>query len=121
MGTYVYDEFRLTLSPQADGSYDALGQSPDGSLHRGTFRLPFDGDELERRVLGVAGQTTRAGATTTRDVGAAAAPTMDAEQLGGALAGSLLAGDVAAGYDAARRAAVGAGRGLRLTLSLGAS
>ena len=121
MGTYVYDEFRLTLTPRADGGYDAVGRGPDGSEHVGTFRLPFEGEELERRVLGVAGHTTRAVRPTTRDVGAGATPAMDAEELGGALAASLLAGDVAAGYDAARRAAVGVGRGLRLTLSLGAS
>ncbi len=34
----------------------ALGRGPDSAEHRGTFRLPFDGEELERRVLGVAKQ-----------------------------------------------------------------
>ena len=61
-------------------------------------------------MVGVAGHTPVPYATT-RDVGAGATPAMDAEELGGALATSLLAGDVAAGYDAARRAAVGDGRG----------
>jgi hypothetical protein len=69
----------------------------------------------------VAGNATRAVRTATRDVGAGATPAMDAEELGGALAACLLAGAIADGYDACRRAAVTAGRGLRLTLSLGAS
>ena len=121
MGTYVYDEFRLTLTPRADGGYDAVGRGPDGSEHVGTFRLPFEGEELERRVLGVAGHAIRAVRPRPAMSALGATPAMDAEELGGALAASLLAGDVAAGYDAARQVAVGAGRGLRLTLSLGAS
>ena len=48
MASYVYDEFRLTLTPRADGGYDAVGVGPDGVEHRGTFRLPFDEQELER-------------------------------------------------------------------------
>ena len=119
MASYVYDEFRLTLTPRTDGGYDAAGAGPDGVEHHGTFHLPFDGGELERRVVNVAQQTATRSAT--RDIGAADAPAMDAEQLGGALAAALLTGDVAVGYDAARRAAVADGRGLRLTLSLGAA
>ena len=119
MASYVYDEFRVTLTPRAAGGYDAVGVGADGVEHRGVFELPFDGRELERRVLDVAQHTaTRSG---TRDIGGDEAPAMDAEELGGALATSLLRGDVAAGYDAARQAAVANGRGLRLTLSLGSA
>ena len=39
---YVYDEYRLTLTPRADGGYDVVGRGSDGVEHRGTFRLPFD-------------------------------------------------------------------------------
>ena len=113
-----YDDFRVTLTPRADGGYDAVGVGADGIDHRGTLRLPFDDAGLERAVLRVAGSAARG---PTRDVGGDAPPDINAEVLGAALAGALLAADVALGYDAARDRASAAGRGLRLTLSLGAA
>jgi hypothetical protein len=119
MPRYVYDEYRLTLTPRTDGGYDAIGRAPDGSVQRGTFHLPLTGGALEEAVVAVAAQTARTRAA--RDVGGEAPPAIDPEALGRALATSLLTGDLGAGYDAARVAAASHGRGLRLALSLGGS
>ena len=122
MATYVYDDFRVTLTARADGGFDGRAVGPDGAVHNGEFRLPFAEDDFERAVLGIARTGARAVRSTatapTRDVGGVGPPAIDAEQLGGALADALLVGDIAAGYDAARRRAAANGRGLRLTLSL---
>ena len=117
MPRYVYDEYRLTLTPRTDGGYDAIGRAADGSEQRGTFHLPLTGGALEEAVVAVAAQALRSG----RDVGGAAPPTFDPEALGRALSAALLTGAVGAGYDAARAAATSSGRGLRLALSLGAT
>ncbi len=119
MASYVYDDYRLTLVARADGGYDALGRGVDGVAHHGTFRMPLQGGELEQAVLAVAGHAARGPSAVSRDVGGAAPPDIDAEELGGALAAALLTGDIAVGYDAARQRAVEQGRGVRLTLSLG--
>jgi len=115
----AYDDFRVTLRPRADGGYDTVAVGVGGAVHSGVFRLPFDDDELERAVLDVArhGPTRRA---TTRDVGGSSEPVehVDPEQLGGALAEALITGDIATGYDAARRKAATDRRGLRLSISL---
>ena len=117
MPRYVYDEYRLTLTPRTDGGYDAIGRAADGSEQRGTFHLPLTGGALEEAVVAVAAQAVRSG----RDVGGAVLPKIDPEALGRALSAALLTGAVGAGYDAARAAATSSGRGLRLALSLGAS
>jgi CHAT domain len=114
MPRYVYDEYRLTLTPRPDGGYDAIGRPPDGSIQRGTFHLPLTGGALEQAVVAVAAQTARA----ARDVGAEAPPAIDPEALGRALSAALLTGAIGSGYDAARMAATEHGRGLRLALSL---
>ncbi|MET0144236.1 MAG: CHAT domain-containing protein [Ilumatobacteraceae bacterium] len=118
MATYVYDDFRVALAARSDGAYDVRAVGADGVVHIGSFRVPFDDAELEQAVLGVA----RGPVGATRDIGGGAGPpALDAEVLGAALADALLTGEVAAGYDAARRRAAEAGRGLRLTLSLAAA
>ena len=71
-------------------------------------------------MLDVARGRSRA-ATVTRDVGAAGPPSLDVETIGAGLADALLAGDLEAAYTEARHRAAAAGRGLRLTLSLGAA
>ena len=125
MASYEYDDYRVTLTARADGAYDASAVGADGVVHTGELRLPFDDAELEREVLGVAAIVTRSAprpaAIATRDIGGDGPPEFDPAELGGALAEALLAGDVATGYDGAFRRATAAGRGLRLTLSLGAA
>ncbi|MET0459910.1 MAG: CHAT domain-containing protein [Ilumatobacteraceae bacterium] len=114
MASYVYDDFRVTLTPRDDGTYDVHAHGPDGVDHTGIFVVPFADAEMERAVLGVARGPVR----STRDVGGGEPPELDAERLGGALAAALLTAAVAEGYDEARRRAAAANRGLRLTLSL---
>ena len=121
MATYVYDDFRVTLAPLADGTYEARAVDETGAEHVGVFRIPLAEDELEQAVLEVARGRSRAAATATRDVGAAGPPAFDAETIGGGLADALLAGDLEVAYGQARQRAAAAGRGLRLTLSLGAA
>ena len=123
MASYEYDDFRVTLTSREDGTYDVRACGPDGIDHAGIFAVPFAADELERAVLQVAQVSTRSSraAGPSRDVGGAEPPELDAEQLGGALATALLTPEIAAGYDAARQSAAKAGRGLRMTLSLGAA
>jgi hypothetical protein len=121
MATYVYDDYRVTLTARPDGRYDGRAVGPDGVAHGGVFRLPLAEDEFEQAVLGVArtgAHAARSTSSATRDVGGSGPPAVDAERLGGALADALLAGDIAAGYDDARRTAASNGHGLRLTLSL---
>ncbi len=120
-----YDDFRITLSARPDGTFDARAVGADGAAISGEFRLPVAADELERVVVRIAHEAPR-GAASGGDAGAAepagvrpvAGPTLDAEQLGGALNDALLAGAIGAGYEAARLRAGERGRGLRLTLSL---
>ena len=122
MATYVYDDFRVTLTPRPDGGFDGRAVGPDGVEHHGVFVLPLPDDEFERAVLGVARtgeHLVRSSGTATRDLGGGTGPPrVDAEVLGAALADALLTGDIATGYDAARRRAASNGHGLRLTLSL---
>ncbi len=120
MATYVYDDFRVTLSPRGDGSYEARAVDALGDEHVGVFRVPLDEATLEQAVLDVARGRSRA-ATVSRDVGGDGPPDLDVATIGGSLADALLAGDVEAGYTQARHRAAAAGRGLRLTLSLGAA
>jgi peptidoglycan hydrolase-like protein with peptidoglycan-binding domain len=139
MATYVYDDFRVTFAPRAEGDFDLRAIDATGTATTGVFTLPLSGDDLERAVLDVAqaraARRTRrgsiaapvapiaalAGGTTTRDVGSdgpPAAAAMDAEQLGGALADALLLGPVGEAYDQAATQAAANRRGLRLTLSM---
>ena len=131
MATYAYDDFRVTLTARADGAYDVRAVDRNGAVCSGEFRLPFDDTALERAVLAVAHRRTRKAApiqarlvpevSGTRDVGGGGPPSIRAEELGGALADALLAGEIGALYDAARHDAAAQGRGLRLTLSLTAA
>ncbi len=121
MATYVYDDYRVAFAPRPDGTYDVRAVGADGVARVGSFRLPVTDTDLERAVLGVAHGATGAATAGTRDIGGGGPPGLDAEALGGALAEALLTGDVGSGYDTARRRAGDAGRGLRLTLSLGAA
>jgi peptidoglycan hydrolase-like protein with peptidoglycan-binding domain len=138
MATYVYDEFRVTFTPRAEGDFALRAVDAEGTETTGVFVLPLSDAELERAVLEVANaravrRTRRAPpaapptattskppsiATVTRDVGGDGPPTMDAERLGGALAEALLGGDVGAAYEQATNRAAASGRGVRLTLSL---
>jgi peptidoglycan hydrolase-like protein with peptidoglycan-binding domain/CHAT domain-containing protein len=141
MATYVYDEFRVTFTPRAEGDFAVRAVDAEGTETTGVFVLPLSEAELERAVLEVANsralrRTRRAPvatpptvptsapvsiATVTRDVGGDGPPTMDAEQLGGALADALLCSDVGTAYEQATIRAAANGRGVRLTLSLAAT
>jgi peptidoglycan hydrolase-like protein with peptidoglycan-binding domain/CHAT domain-containing protein len=129
MATYVYDEFRVTFTPRAEGDFALRAVDAGGTETTGVFVLPLSESELERAVLEVANaralrRTRRASsappatATVTRDVGGDGPPAMDAEHLGGALADALLCSDVGAAYEQATNRATANGRGVRLTLSL---
>jgi peptidoglycan hydrolase-like protein with peptidoglycan-binding domain len=139
MATYVYDDFRVTFTPRAEGGFTVRAVDPDGGDVSGVFVLPLSDHELERAVLDVAkaravrrtrratvdpplAVVTAAGtppvATVTRDVGGDGPPAMDAESLGSTLADALLTGDVGDAYRAATNRATAKGCGIRLTLSL---
>ena len=64
MASYVYDDFRVTLTSRDDGTYDVHAHGPDGVDHAGIFVVPFAADELERAVLGVAHATARSAGPT---------------------------------------------------------
>ena len=141
MATYVYDEFRVTFTPRAEGDFALRAVDAEGTEASGVFVLPLSDAELERAVLDVANaraarRTRRAQlepsttapprdppsiAAVTRDIGGEGPPTMDAEHLGGALADALLGGDVGVAYERATNRATTNGRGVRLTLSLAAT
>src|SRR5262245_52417938 len=139
MATYVYDDFRVTFTPRAEGDFTVRAVDVAGRTTSDVFALPLPADELERAVLKVAQaraarRTRRAapapvtvpaaapgGPSVTRDVGGDGPPAgapMDAEQLGGALADALFKADLCAAYDQATTHAASNGRGIRLTLSL---
>jgi hypothetical protein len=107
----------VTFTPGDEGAFDVRAVDAGGVVTTGAFRVPLSKDELQRAVLGVARDNSRK-ATVGRDVGSETAPIINAEQLGAALAGALLAGEVGVAYDTAQRTAEAAGRGLRLSLSL---
>jgi peptidoglycan hydrolase-like protein with peptidoglycan-binding domain len=146
MATYVYDDFRVTFTPRAEGDFTVRAVEGTGTSTTGVFTLPLSGDDLERAVLEVAHaraarRTRRAepaplvvvpappvlvpaaptsDGPTTRDVGGDGPPAaaIDAEQLGGALADALLLGPLGEAYGEAATRAAANRRGLRLTLSL---
>jgi peptidoglycan hydrolase-like protein with peptidoglycan-binding domain len=138
MATYVYDDFRVTFTPRAEGDFTVRAVDVEGRTTSDVFALPLPADELERAVLEVAqaraARRTRRAApaapvtvpaaadpSITRDVGGDGPPNgaaMDAEQLGGALADALFKADLCAAYDQATTHAASNGRGIRLTLSL---
>ena len=131
MATYVYDEFRVTFTPRAEGHFELRAVDAEGTETTGVFELPLSESELERAVLEVANaralrRTRRATSAppstpatpVTRDVGGDGPPAMDAEHLGGALADALLCSDVGVAYEQATNRATANGRGVRLTLSL---
>ena len=87
-----YDDFRITLSARPDGTFDARAVGADGAAISGEFRLPVAADELERVVVRIAHEAPRARGLRRCDaacrqpgVRPVAGPTLDAEQLGGAL------------------------------------
>jgi peptidoglycan hydrolase-like protein with peptidoglycan-binding domain len=144
MATYVYDDFRVTFTPRAEGDFTVRAVDVQGRTTSDVFALPLQADELERAVLDVAharaARRSRRAAPAppvtvpaappsadvgiTRDVGGdgpPAATTMDAEELGGALADALFRGDLCAAYDEASAHAASNGRGIRLSLSLAAA
>jgi peptidoglycan hydrolase-like protein with peptidoglycan-binding domain len=139
MAAYVYDDFRVTFTPRAEGDFDLRAVAADGSEVSAVFVLPLSEHELERAVLDVAdsraARRTRRGtpdpplavvatagassvATVTRDVGGEGPPTMDAEALGATLADALLCGEIGSAYVEATNRAAAKGSGIRLTLSL---
>ncbi len=146
MAVLDHDDFRVVLKPRGDGTYDCRATDPDGTVHTGVFELPLGEERLAQAVLGLAaraagrarsvaappapppappeaapGTPPVASGPVTRDVQPSRPPEADAEELGGALAGALLAGEVGSAYDRARTAAYDRERGLRLTLSLAAA
>ncbi|MBA3288041.1 MAG: CHAT domain-containing protein [Acidimicrobiia bacterium] len=114
MATYAYDDFRIVFTPRGDGTFDLRATTGAGTPAAGVFTVPLSEMELQRAVLSVARSRSRA----ARDVVAEARPPIDAQQLGGALAAALFAGDIGERYEEARQAAEREGRGLRLSLSL---
>ena len=114
MATYVYDDFRVTFTPRADGTYDVRAVDAAGVETTGTFRPPLTDDELTRAVQGAV-QHARGEA---RDIGGAGPPAFDAEHVGGVLATALLEEPIGTAYERARASSAGAGHGLRLSLSL---
>src|SRR6188472_2959105 len=99
--------------------------------HTGTFVVPLTASELERTVLGLANtnrMSRRAerdiatgASSSSREVGGGEPPQMNAQRIGGALAESLLGGEIGRFYDAAVAHAAAEGRGVRLSLSLAAA
>jgi hypothetical protein len=139
MAAYVYDDFRVTFTPRAEGGFAVRAVAADGAEVSAVFVLPLSEHELERAVLDVAdsraARRTRRGtpgpplavvatagapsvATVTRDVGGDGPPTMDAEALGATLADALLCGEIGSAYVEATNRAAAKGSGIRLTLSL---
>ena len=139
MATYVYDDFRVTFTPRAEGDFAVRAVDADGGELAGVFVLPLSEPDLERAVLDVANaraaRRTRRGTpdptlavvapagapsivTVTRDVGGDGPPAMDAEALGSTLAEALLTGEIGAAYLAATDRATAKGHGIRLTLSM---
>jgi peptidoglycan hydrolase-like protein with peptidoglycan-binding domain len=140
MATYVYDDFRVTFTPRAEGDFTLRAVDDEGAETHGVFVLPLSEAELEEAVLDVANaraarRTRRAlvgsppdvappepaSVVTTRDIGGSGPPKMDAEHLGGALASALLTGEIGEAYERATNRATANGRGVRLTLSLAAA
>jgi peptidoglycan hydrolase-like protein with peptidoglycan-binding domain len=140
MAAYVYDDFRVTFTPRAEGDFELRAVAADGAEASAVFVLPLSENELERAVLDVAdsraARRTRRGtpdpplavvataeasstvATVTRDVGGDGPPVMDAEALGATLADALLCGEIGSAYLEATNRAAAKGSGIRLTLSL---
>ena len=54
MATYVYDEFRVTFTPRAEGDFALRAVDAEGTETTGVFVLPLSDAELERAVLEVA-------------------------------------------------------------------
>ncbi len=111
MGIPEYDELKLRLEKDADGSYRVLAFAPDGSTGRGAFTPPFAEDKLDEFVEEV-GQPrhARRGYLSQR--------MEKAKQLGSQLFDSLIKDQVGEVYQSARAAARAQGRGLRITLYL---
>jgi hypothetical protein len=105
MATYVYDDFRVTFTPRAEGTYDVRAVDAAGTSTTALFALPLSSDELEQQVLRFArGRSTRrATPSVPRDVGGDTGGTapvvLDAEQLGATLADALFGGDVGDAYE----------------------
>ena len=97
MATYEYDDFRVTLTPRPDGTYDLRAVGDDGAEHVATFTVPLSTADLEAAVLGLAESHSQ---TRRRQAGTARGPTADAvRDIGGG------------GPPQARRPAAGCGVG----------
>ena len=59
MATYVYDEFRVTFTPRAEGHFALRAVDAEGTETTGVFVLPLSESELERAVLEVANARAR--------------------------------------------------------------
>ena len=121
MATYVYDDFRVTFTPRADGTYDVRAADADGGRREGEFTAAAVGRRARagraRRGAARPARRTRQ-ATPWRDVPTARPARSRATSAatgrrpstpsgsGGALAEALLGGDVGdglrAGPDAGR-------------------
>ena len=83
MATYVYDDFRVTFTPRAEGPSTSAPSTRRAARPTAMFTVPLSDDELERAVLDVAPSTAhdrgaprRAGRDAgDRDVGGTAEPT----------------------------------------------
>ena len=121
MPTYECDDFRVTFTRTDSGDSDAdlyrVDAEPSGARSvSSTFRLPMSSTRLEELVVNLARSGLREIAPTDM-----ALVQTDAEQLGSELGTALFDDVIGASYVAAQRVAAAAGRGLRLTLSLGAT
>ncbi len=95
MATYVYDDFRVTFAPRADGSFDVRATDHAGAQASGVFTTPLGDDELQRAILRVARSNSRKAGrddapVVSRDIGSDEPPALDAEQIGTLLGSALL-------------------------------
>ncbi len=121
MPTYECDDFRVTFTRtvSADSGADLYrveAEYAGGRTVSSTFRLPMSSTRLEELVVNLARSGLREIAPTDM-----ALVHTDAEQLGSELGTALFDDVIGASYIDAQRVAAAAGRGLRLTLSLGAT
>ena len=70
MATYVYDDFRVTLSPRGDGGYDVRAvDGPTVPSTSASFVVPFTDASWNRPCSASPTAAPSPAAGTTRDVG----------------------------------------------------
>ncbi len=105
-----YDELKLRVEVDSDGTYDVVAFAPDGGTVTGRFERPLSDEALENFIL----KMPRA-----RSVRSYQSSQMEkARDLGRELFEHLMADEVGDLYHGARRVADSKGRGLRISLSM---